>query len=88
MEQRPDYILDLSSAAAGEEPQTPAAAGGGDSIRGKSWIAVHWRCCNVYNRLYKNAQGTAYAGRCPRCGKMATALVGAGGTDQRFFSAG
>jgi hypothetical protein len=84
MDERPDYILDLSSQSAGQ----PEAADPASSLKGRAWIAVHWRCCNVYNRLYKNAAGTAYTGRCPRCGKSATANVGAGGTDQRFFTAG
>jgi hypothetical protein len=67
----------------------PDAAGPGveGGLRDRPWLAVRWRCCEVYSRVYRNAQGTHYDGRCPRCARPVRAVVGEGGTDQRFFEA-
>ena len=53
----------------------------------KPFLGMHFKCCNVYCRIYKNREGTAYEGRCPRCGKKVRVLIGEGGTDARFFEA-
>ncbi len=59
----------------------------GISLKGRPWISVTWRCCHTYSRVYRNARGTMYVGRCPKCGKQAQAKVGPNGVDQRFFVA-
>ena len=81
----PDYILDITSLKPAAEQSSPAAEG---SLVGRPWLAVKWKCCGVYSRVYRNAEGTRYEGRCPRCGRPVKAVVGEGGTNERFFEAG
>lgn len=81
----PDYILDIQGLEA--RGTDPSAEAGKNSLQGRPWLAIHWRCCQVYNRVYRNADGTAYEGRCPKCGRPVTVRVGPGGTNNRFFEA-
>lgn len=72
-----DYKLDISSLP----PAEPAK----DVNTGRPFLSVHFACCGVYQRIYKNAEGTAYAGHCPRCAKPVRFAVGPGGTSARQF---
>jgi hypothetical protein len=71
-----DYKLDI----AGVKPPEKSSASGD-----RPFLSVHFACCSVYSRVYRNKDETAYAGRCPRCGRPIKFLIGAGGTDQRVF---
>jgi hypothetical protein len=73
-----DYKLDISSLKDDETDADEANAG-------RKFIGVTFACCNVYNRVYINREGTAYDARCPRCGRSMRFAVGPGGTDQRSF---
>ncbi len=88
---RPDYILDIKglprSAGNGHRQGAMTQAPADSALRGRPWLAIHWKCCHTYSRIYRNAAGTAYAGRCPMCGKALRVMVGEGGTDARFFEA-
>lgn len=53
----------------------------------RPYLGVQFECCNVYVRIYRNAQGTAYAGSCPRCMRPLRIPIGEGGTGARFFRA-
>lgn len=76
---RPDSIeiAGLSGAVPTSRSERPA----------RTWLGVFFKCCHVYSRVYRNASGTAYSGRCPRCGGAVTARVGPGGTSRRIFFA-
>jgi hypothetical protein len=53
----------------------------------RKFLGIHFACCNVYVRIYKNKDNTAYEGRCPRCGKKVTVPIGSQGSSSRFFIA-
>lgn len=94
----PDYILDIpgltpqpgnnSDADAAFRGQPAAAANPCPGARPRPWLAIRWKCCSAYSRIYRNRDGDAYEGRCPRCGKLTKAIIGHGGTNARFFEAG
>ena len=75
-----DYKVELSGAAGQAVNQSqPTAA------NQRPFISVHFVCCNIYVRIYRDADGKAYRGHCPRCAKPVNFAVGQGGTDARFF---
>jgi len=79
----PDYIVEIDGLRdAHGAPPTKSA------FRGRPWLAVTWKCCSAYSRIYRNADGSAYEGRCPRCMRPVHARIGPGGTRARFFEAG
>ncbi|NLX14963.1 MAG: hypothetical protein GXY44_15115 [Phycisphaerales bacterium] len=57
------------------------------SVVQRPWIGVQFECCDVYARVYRNQEATAYVGRCPRCLRKVQVRVGPGGTDTRMFRA-
>ena len=73
-----DYKLDLSTGPA--QPESAAA-----QTAGKPFLSVHFACCGVYTRIYRNPADSEYHGRCPKCGKSVRFVVGAGGTTARTF---
>ena len=55
--------------------------------RGRAFLGIHFVNCGIYGRLYKNKEGNAYIGRCPRCMYPLRVRIGPGGTGHRFFKA-
>jgi hypothetical protein len=80
----PEDIVDISALGGGSRS-------GGRSQRrrgtgqGRPWLAMKWKCCGAYSRIYRNRAGTAYEGRCPKCAMHVRVPIGPGGTNQRFF---
>lgn len=53
----------------------------------RPFLSMHFRCCNIYTRIYINKKGTAFVGWCPKCTRRATVRVSPDGSDARFFIA-
>ena len=51
----------------------------------RSFLGIWFECCHVYGRLYKNKEGMAYVGRCPKCLRPVNVRIGGEGTSRRFF---
>ena len=79
-----DYYLDIRGLSDSTEPAECEAP---RSQSGRPWVGIRFECCDVYTRIYRNPEGTAYRGRCPRCGRNVSLRVGEGGTSSRFFVA-
>jgi len=73
-----DFKVELSSTG------TAPAAGGGNAAK-RPYLSVVFRCCGVYQRIYRSNDGATYSGRCPKCARPVQFKVGPGGTDERFF---
>ncbi len=82
MDEPPPYHLDIEGI---EDPTERAEEWAG--LRGRPWIGIHFECCGVYTRIYRNSEGTAYQGCCPRCLRQLRLRVGPDGTSARFFTA-
>lgn len=57
------------------------------SRRGRPFIGVHFKCCNIYQRIYLNRAGDAFVGWCPKCAAKAYVKVAPGGSKSRFYTA-
>lgn len=73
----PPYRLELSSA--------PDLSSSDATQRPRPYLSILFACCNIYTRVYRNSEGTAYKARCPHCGRQVDFRVGPDGTDARFF---
>ena len=51
----------------------------------RKFLGIWFECCHTYGRLYQNAKGDAYVGRCPRCMRPVHVRIGGEGTNRRFF---
>jgi len=81
MSDEPPYILDVEGI---EEDRSDPDAG---SRPPRRWVGMHFECCGVYARIYRNRKGTAYVGYCPRCARQVRVRIGPGGTRHRMFRA-
>ena len=53
----------------------------------RPWIGVHFQCCGVYTRVYREPRATSYEGRCPKCAAKVSLRVGPDGVASRVFTA-
>ena len=57
----------------------------GTSPGGRPFLGIHYVKCGTYGRVYKNKEGTAYTGHCPRCMHQLRVRIGPEGSGTRFF---
>ena len=70
--------IDLTSEPPARDPSSPQRGG---------FVGITFGCCGTYARIYRNREGTAYVGNCPRCARPVRLKIGPGGSDERFFTA-
>ena len=80
---RGEDIVDIAGLTPARDDRSAPRA----SLRGRPWLAILFRCCRVYSRIYRSADGRAYQGRCPKCCRPLRVPVGPDGTANRFFEA-
>ena len=71
----------VTGLADGVPENRPATSGG------REYLGIRFRCCGVYQRIYRNAKDSAYVGWCPRCARKVEVKIGPAGTSARFFDA-
>lgn len=77
--------VDISTRKPDGDAAQDAGGSAGAPPGNSGWLGLYFKCAGVYVRAYKNQAGTAYRGRCPRCGKSMDFLIGPGGTNRRNF---
>ena len=53
----------------------------------RPYISVYFRCCGVYQRIYRKPGVSRYVGWCPQCARRVVVTVDPSGTDDTFFEA-
>lgn len=79
IQDEPAYHLDIEGLADDEATRR--------AVFQRPWLGIHFECCGVYARVYRNREATMYHGRCPQCLRRVRILVGPDGTGARFFRA-
>jgi hypothetical protein len=77
------YKLDLSKTARVGKNSSNSTA---PAQASRPFLSVHFACCGVYMRIYRDADGRQYQGHCPRCARPVRFMVGPDGSTSRSFT--
>jgi hypothetical protein len=83
MSDDPNQHLDILAKAEWDEAIRQA----GKTRPPRPWVGIHFECCDVYTRVYRDLDAPQYRGRCPRCGRPVTLRVDPDGVSARIFRA-
>ena len=79
-----DYVVDISSLKKSAEPEMT----GTTPSRGDGILNILFKCCNVYAKIRRVADGSAFAGHCPKCARGIRIEIDPNSTNTgRFFTA-
>ncbi|MBL8827059.1 MAG: hypothetical protein JNM18_08740 [Planctomycetaceae bacterium] len=78
----PGRWLDVTS-----EPPSTGTPARGPTPPARSFVGIHFSCCDVYSRVYLNDERDSYLARCPRCLRGMKLVVDPTGSTARFFEA-
>jgi len=88
MTDKRDYILELGGKEIQADDETTDRKWLATGVkRNRPFISVHFECCDVYTRIYRDRDKNAYVGWCPRCARKAVVKVAPDGVNCRFFKA-
>jgi hypothetical protein len=78
--------------SAGDAPAADKSGPGSSPSAGpvaprRLWVGIHFECCGVYKRVYRDPDVPFYEGQCPQCGRKITMRVGPDGVTSRIFKA-
>ncbi|MBX3396327.1 MAG: hypothetical protein KF841_13270 [Phycisphaerae bacterium] len=79
--------LDILLTADGTIDASSVRSSKPSSEEGRPWIGVHFECCGVYSRVYRERSADRYDGRCPKCGISLTVRVSPDGVSTSFVRA-
>jgi hypothetical protein len=51
----------------------------------RPFVGIHFKCCNIYSRIYLNKQHDAFVGWCPKCAKKVVLKIAPDGEESQFF---
>lgn len=63
----------------------PGSLGTPESRSSQKFLRLWFECSGQYARAVPTADGSAYVGRCPKCGATSRFEIGPGGTSERAF---
>jgi len=72
-------MLDTNADSPEPSPKPPG--------RARPYVGIHFECCRVYARVYRQPGQSEYVGRCPKCLARVRLRVGRDGVSTRFFRA-
>ena len=79
--------LDLTSEPGDESEPIRSGSSDGAAAEPRPFLGIHFECCGIYGRIYRDANFRVYRGRCPKCMRSLEIPIGQGGRAGRFYRA-
>ena len=79
--------LDLTSDPDGDADAHRPRAANEPATDPRPFLGIHFECCGLYGRIYRDPNFRVYRGRCPKCLRSLEIPIGQGGRAGRFYRA-